>query len=95
MARAYFSGSALKPELKMRSDAWRFQAFGDHEVLKGAAKRAAKADVIIVAGNSAVEPPDYVKSWIEPDPSVRFIMLQSAPLLVPYRPNASLKAKVL
>lgn len=39
--------------------------------------------------------PYYVKSWIEPDPSVRFIMLQSAPLLVPYRPNASLKAKVL
>jgi len=55
----------LEPELKLRSDAWRFQAFGDYDVLKGAAKRAAKADVIIVAGNSAVEPPDQVKSWIE------------------------------
>lgn len=39
--------------------------------------------------------PYFSKSWIEPDPSVRFLMLQSAPLLVPYRPNASLKAKVL
>jgi hypothetical protein len=39
--------------------------------------------------------PFYVKSWTEPDPSVRFIMLQSAPLVVPYRPNASLKAKVI
>jgi hypothetical protein len=39
--------------------------------------------------------PFFVKSWIEPDPSVRFIMLQSAPLLVPYRPNASVVATVL
>jgi hypothetical protein len=39
--------------------------------------------------------PYYVKSWTEPDPSVRFILLQSAPLLVPYRPNASFKAKVI
>jgi hypothetical protein len=39
--------------------------------------------------------PYFVKSWIEPDPSVRFIMMQSAPIVVPYRPNASLSAKVL
>jgi len=45
------------------------------------------------AGLQAV--PYYVKSWTEPDPSVRFIMMQSAPLIVPYRPNASFKAKVL
>jgi hypothetical protein len=45
------------------------------------------------AGLQAV--PYYVKSWVEPDPSVRFLMLQSAPLVVPYRPNASLKAKVI
>jgi len=45
------------------------------------------------AGLQAV--PYFVKSWIEPDPSVRFVMLQSAPLLVPYRPNASVKAKVV
>jgi Phage major capsid protein E len=39
--------------------------------------------------------PYYVKSWIQPDPAVRYIMLQSAPLVVPYRPNASLSVKVL
>lgn len=39
--------------------------------------------------------PYFVKSWVEEDPSVRFVMMQSAPLLVPYRPNASFKAKVL
>jgi hypothetical protein len=39
--------------------------------------------------------PQFVKSWIEPDPSVRFILLQSAPLVVPYRVNCSLKAKVI
>jgi len=37
----------------------------------------------------------FSKSWLQEDPSVRFIMLQSAPLIVPYRPNASFKAKVL
>jgi len=39
--------------------------------------------------------PYYVKSWTQNDPSVRFLMLQSAPIMVPYRPNASLAAKVL
>jgi hypothetical protein len=39
--------------------------------------------------------PYFVKSWIEEDPSVRFLLMQSAPLVVPYRPNASFKAKVL
>jgi len=39
--------------------------------------------------------PYFVKSWIEPDPAVRFVMMQSAPLMVPYRPNASLSAKVV
>jgi hypothetical protein len=39
--------------------------------------------------------PYYVKSWIQPDPAVRYVMLQSAPIMVPYRPNASFTAKVL
>ncbi|HZF24023.1 MAG TPA: major capsid protein [Burkholderiales bacterium] len=39
--------------------------------------------------------PYYVKSWIQYDPSVRYVMLQSAPIMVPFRPNASLAAKVL
>ncbi len=37
----------------------------------------------------------YQKSWIQKDPSVRFLMLQSAPLVVPYRVNASLSARVI
>jgi hypothetical protein len=36
----------------------------------------------------------FVKSWVEPDPSRRFLLMQSAPLLVPYRPNAVLSATV-
>ena len=39
--------------------------------------------------------PYFSKSWLEEDPSVRFLLLQSAPLVFPYRPNASFKAKVL
>jgi len=39
--------------------------------------------------------PYFSKSWTEEDPSVRFLLLQSAPLIVPYRPNASFKAQVL
>jgi hypothetical protein len=47
----------------------------------------------IEAGLQAV--PYWSKSWIEEDPSVRFLMMQSAPLMVPYRVNASVSAKVL
>ncbi len=37
----------------------------------------------------------YQKSWIVPDPAARYLMLQSAPLPVPYRINACLAAKVM
>lgn len=37
----------------------------------------------------------YQKSWIEEDPSVRWLLMQSAPLVVPYRPDASFGATVL
>jgi hypothetical protein len=37
----------------------------------------------------------FIKSWLEEDPAVRFLLLQSAPLVVPYRVNASLCATVL
>jgi hypothetical protein len=39
--------------------------------------------------------PYFSKSWVTQDPGARFIMTQSAPLLVPYRPNASVCATVL
>lgn len=38
--------------------------------------------------------PYFPKSWVEDDPSVRFLLMQSAPLPVPYRVNASFCAKV-
>lgn len=37
----------------------------------------------------------FVKSWTEKDPSVRLLLSQSAPVLAPYRPNASFAASVL
>lgn len=37
----------------------------------------------------------FQSSWIERNPSRRMLQLQSAPLVVPYRPNASLYAKVI
>ncbi len=36
----------------------------------------------------------FSKSWLEEDPAVRWLLLQSAPLIVPYRPNACLCATV-
>ena len=45
------------------------------------------------AGYIAV--PFYPKSWIEDDPPRRFLMTQSAPLVVPLRPNGSVAATVL
>jgi hypothetical protein len=37
----------------------------------------------------------FSKSWTQPDPAARYLLLQSAPLVVPYRINATLGAKVL
>jgi len=37
----------------------------------------------------------YPKMWLQEDPSAEFLMVQSAPLMVPTRPNATLLAKVL
>lgn len=39
--------------------------------------------------------PYYPKSWVEEDPSARILLMQSAPLIVPTRVNASLAATVL
>ena len=44
------------------------------------------------AGYQALE--YFVKSWLENDPAVRWLLLQCAPLIVPYRPNASFCATV-
>jgi len=45
--------------------------------------------------DAGLQPRQYfVKSWVKPDPSARFMLMQSAPLPVMYRPNASLAATV-
>lgn len=44
------------------------------------------------AGYQAV--PYYPKSWVEKDPAVRMLLMQSAPLVVPVRANASFCATV-
>lgn len=36
----------------------------------------------------------FTKSWVEKDPSLRILLMQSAPLVVPYRPNASMSVTV-
>lgn len=44
---------------------------------------------------AGIEPMAYFpKSWLENDPAVRYLLMQSAPLMVPFRPNASLCATV-
>lgn len=45
------------------------------------------------AGFQAI--PKYSKSWVNEDPSVRYLLTQSAPLVVPTRVNASFAATVL
>lgn len=37
----------------------------------------------------------FPKSWLEEDPAVRWMLLQSAPLMVPFRPNATASLEVL
>jgi hypothetical protein len=37
----------------------------------------------------------YSRNWIENDPPVEFVMSQSAPLMVPVSPNATLRARVI
>ena len=36
----------------------------------------------------------FSKSWLQDDPAVRWLLMQSAPLVVPYRPNATFCATV-
>ena len=36
----------------------------------------------------------FTKSWLQQDPSVRYLLMQSAPLMVTYRPNAALRVTV-
>lgn len=44
------------------------------------------------AGFAATEA--WPKNWIEEDPAMEYVMTQSAPLVIPARPNASFRARV-
>ena len=37
----------------------------------------------------------FPKMWVEEDPAAEWYLLQSAPIVVPFRPNATLAATVL
>jgi hypothetical protein len=39
--------------------------------------------------------PYFLKSWNDDDPSVRYLMLQSAPIVAPLRPNATVGVRVM
>jgi len=64
-----------------------------NEVLLGSrAVDGVKAYGAILDVNS-LEPADiYPKMWDQEDPSARYIMSQSAPLMIPVNPNATVKA---
>ncbi|PTQ70842.1 major capsid protein E [Nitrosomonas oligotropha] len=68
----------------------------DNTVIAGSAAidgvRAFGAILDPVAGYQALEM--FPKNWISDDPAAEFIMTQSAPLLIPRRPNASIAVTV-
>ena len=35
------------------------------------------------------------KTWVEKDPAQRILLMQSAPIVIPSRPNASMSAQVI
>lgn len=50
----------------------------------------------ILDARAGLQPlPRFPKNWIEEDPSQELVMTQSAPLMVPLRPNATFSARVL
>jgi hypothetical protein len=61
----------------------------------GAAVEGVRNYGAILDNDSLKAEPYFVKSWLENDPSMRYLLMQSAPLLVPERVNATLRATVL
>ncbi|MBX3488873.1 major capsid protein [Parvibaculum sp.] len=68
----------------------------DHTVLMGG------SDIEGVQAHGAIQDPQaglaamelFPKNWVENDPPLEFAMTQSAPLVIPSRPNASFRARV-
>ena len=88
-----YSGWALDPITNVETaymDAGTVLCLAAPDLVEGVQHFGAILDVELL---QAV--PYFSKSWVEEDPSVRNLLMQSAPLLVPHRINATLKAKVL
>ena len=65
-------------------------------ILAGASVEGVRAFGAIRDETAGYQPlPYYPKSWVENDPAVRYLLMQSAPLTYPQRPNATLTATVL
>lgn len=70
---------------------------GDYDVLVAAtgAHNGFQLNGAIMDGTAGYQPFEYFpKNWIENDPAVEFVMMQSAPLVAPGRPDAILRVKV-
>lgn len=61
---------------------------------KGTVEGARNYGVILDEKAGYKSPRYFTKSWLEEDPANRFLLMQSAPLVVPFRPNAVLCATV-
>jgi hypothetical protein len=65
-------------------------------IMGSSAVEGVQAFGAIMDEEAGIQPMAYFpKSWVEKDPSMRILLMQSAPLVVPYRPNATLCATVL
>ena len=61
---------------------------------KGTVEGARNYGVIQDEKANYQSPRYFTKSWLEEDPATRFLLMQSAPLVVPFRPNGVLCATV-
>ena len=65
-------------------------------ILAGAQVEGVRAFGAVRDEEAGFQPmPFFPKSWVEKDPSVRYLLTQSAPLVYPQRPDATLTATVL
>lgn len=68
----------------------------DEVVLTGPNVMGVRAFGAILDANANFQAlPVFPKMWMEHDPSVTFVMSQSAPMTIPVNPNQTLRAKVL
>ena len=65
-------------------------------LLISAAVEGVKCFGAILDEDAGLQPIDiFTKMWSQPDPSGRFIMSQSAPLMIPVNPNCTFRARVV